>query len=87
VLELLTGGYVEFREDLAEVVLDRAATDEQAKSDLRIGQPVAGQCCDLGLLGSQVALSCDLALSGRRPRRLELAPRSLGEGVHAHRFQ
>jgi hypothetical protein len=39
--------------DLAQVVLDRARTDEQPDADLRVRQAATRQPCDLGLLGSQ----------------------------------
>ena len=44
----------ELGEDLAQVVLDGARADEQPGADLRVGQAVAGQPRDLGLLGGQL---------------------------------
>ena len=54
VAELAARGDAELGEDLAQVVLDRAGADEQPGADLRVGQPLAGQPGDLGLLGGQL---------------------------------
>jgi hypothetical protein len=56
-VELTAGADAQLGEDLAQVVLDGVGADEQPGADLRIGQPVAGQPRDLGLLG----VSCWLA--------------------------
>src|SRR5580658_882031 len=52
--EIAAGGDVELGEDLAQVVLDGARGQEQPSADLRVGQTVAGQPGNLGLLRSQL---------------------------------
>src|SRR5262249_40600524 len=52
-VDVAAGADAELGEDLAQMVLDRAGTDEQPGADLRVGQPLAGQPRDLGLLRGQ----------------------------------
>src|SRR3954471_2751816 len=82
--ELPTGVDVELAEDLAQVVLDGAGADEQLGADLGVGVAVAGQACDLDLLGRQHVAG----LGGDTARRLaggqQLAAGARGELVGAH---
>jgi hypothetical protein len=48
--ELAAGADAQLSEHLAQVVLDRPGGQEQPGADLRVGQAVAGQPGDLGLL-------------------------------------
>ena len=41
-------------EDRVQVILDGARADEEASGDLRVGEAVAGESRDLGLLGGEV---------------------------------
>src|SRR5580704_7155316 len=63
--QLVARGEVHFGEDLAQVILDGACTDEQAGADFGVGQPLAGQPGDLGLLGGQLTEVCGVALPDR----------------------
>lgn len=54
-LELRSGVDAKFREDLAQVVLHRAGTDEELSGCLRVRQSVSREPDDLGLLPSEVA--------------------------------
>jgi hypothetical protein len=58
-VELTAGADAELGEDLAQVVLDGVGADEQPGADLRVGQAVAGQPRDLGLLGGQLLAGLD----------------------------
>src|SRR2546428_4498334 len=53
-VELVARADVELGEDLAQVVLDRARTDEQPGADLRVGESVAGEPRDLPLLSREL---------------------------------
>src|SRR5580700_4173977 len=86
-VKLAAGADVELGEDLGEVVLDRAGTDEQPGTDLRIGQAVPGQPGDLRLLGSQLAGSLHGALAGGLAGGRQLAAGPLSERRDAHRIQ
>jgi hypothetical protein len=74
-------------EDLAQVVLHRAHADEQPGADLLVRQALAGQPCDQGLLGGQLATGDDGAFAGGLAGGLQFAPGSLGEPLDAHRLQ
>ena len=52
-VKLVAGADVELGEDLAQVVPDRARTDEQPGADLRVRHDLAGQPRDLGLLEAE----------------------------------
>ena len=83
--ELAARGDAELSEDLAQVVLDRAGADEQPGADLRVGQPLAGQPGDLGLLAGQLLIaSGGGALAGGLASGPQLAPGPVGERVHPH---
>ena len=71
--QLVARGEVHFGEDLAQVVLDGACTDEQAGADLGVGQPLAGQPGDLGLLGGQLTEGRRAALPNRLAGGTEFA--------------
>jgi len=80
-----TGADAELGEDLAQVVLDGARTDEQLRADLRVRVPVARHAGDLRLLGREDVARLRSApghgLAGGR----ELAAGALGERFSAHR--
>ena len=79
-VELAARGDAELGEDLAQVVLDGVRADEQPGADLRVGQPVAGQPGDLGLLGGQLLVpGGGAALAGGLAGGAQLAPGPLGE--------
>src|SRR5918999_5351977 len=67
-----------------EVVFDGARTDEQPLADLGVGQAVAGEPGDLGLLGGEVLARLDGALTGALAGRRELALGTRGEGLDTH---
>ena len=66
-MELVARADVEFGEHLVQVVLDGAAADEQPGADLGVGQPVAGEPRDLGLLDRQLVAGLDAALAAVSP--------------------
>src|SRR5262245_11583428 len=86
-VELAPRADAELGEDLAQVVLDRARADEEPAADLRVREALAGEPGDLGLLRGEVVAGGDGALADRSARGRELAPRSLGVRVEAHRVQ
>src|SRR6202453_1084400 len=53
-VELVAGADAELGEDLGQVVLDGMGADKQPGADLGVGQAVAGQPRDLGLLCGQL---------------------------------
>src|ERR1700751_1381947 len=69
--KLTPAGDVELAEDLVQVVLDGAGTDEQSAGDLPVGQALGGQPGDLRLLrrehlrGTEAARAGPLAGSAR----------------------
>ena len=69
--ELVARLDAEFDEDLFQVVLDGACTEEQPGADLGIRQAVAGQPRDLGLLHGQLIIAGGDAGFGRRLGTLE----------------
>src|SRR5262249_23550497 len=74
----------ELHEHLAEVVLDRARTDEELGADLRVGVTVAGKRRDLKLLRRQrVAHVCRSAARGLAGGD-QLPTRALGECFRAY---
>src|SRR5947208_11443677 len=72
-VELAARADVELGEDLAQVVLDRARTDEQPGADLGVRESVAGEPGDLGLLGGQLVPGLDGALADSLAGGQELA--------------
>src|SRR5947208_12771905 len=72
-VELVARADVELGEDLAQVVLDRARTDEQPGADLGVRESVAGEPGDLGLLGGQLVPGLDGALADSLAGGQELA--------------
>src|SRR5580704_1795727 len=82
--KLVARGEVHFGEDLAQVILDGARTDEQAGADLGVGQPLAGQPGDLGLLGGQLTEGRGAALANRLPGGTEFAGCARCKGLHPH---
>jgi hypothetical protein len=70
------------------VVLDGPGGQEQLGTDLPIGQPVAGQPRDLGLLSGQlVAARCGGAPTGGLAGGPQLAAGPFGECLHADRVE
>ena len=63
-VQLAARADAELVEHLAHVVLDSTCADEQPRRDLRIGQPVPGQPCDLGPPGRLAR--CRRGQPGRR---------------------
>jgi 3-oxoacyl-[acyl-carrier protein] reductase len=63
-VDILVNNAAELGEDLAQVILDGAGGDEQPAGDLRVGQSVAGQPGDLGILAVS-PLSRMAAVRGR----------------------
>ena len=86
-VKLVAGADGELGEDQAQVVLDRARADEQPGADLRVGQALAGQPRDLGLLGGQLAGGLHGPLAGSLVGRRQLAPGRVGERPDAHRVR
>jgi hypothetical protein len=70
---------VELLEDLAQVVLHRARTDEEPDADLRVREPVARELRDLSLLRGELAASFHRALANRLAGREALATGALGK--------
>src|SRR5918996_3597060 len=75
---------VELAEDLVEVVFDRAGADEQPGADLGIGEALAGEACDLDLLGGEVLAGLDGALAGPLAGGQQLPIRPRRERLDAH---
>ena len=69
--ELVARFDAEFDEDLFQVVLDGACTEEQPGADLGIRQAIAGQPRDLGLLRGQLIIAGGDAGFGCRLGTLE----------------
>ena len=81
-LELAPRADVELGEHLVQVVLDRARADEQARADLRVGEPVSREPRDLRLLRRQLACASRSRVCARsrrsRAARARPDPRTLG---------
>src|SRR3954452_21278925 len=75
----------ELGEDVVQMPLDRADTDEKLRSDLRIRQDVPRETGDLLLLRSQLAARLDAALAHFPSGSDELPACALGERLHADR--
>ena len=75
----------EFLEHLVQVVLDCARADEQPLADLWIGQAIASQERDPGLLWRELPAGLDRAAAHLLTGRKMLAVRTLGKGLCAHR--
>jgi hypothetical protein len=77
----------EFHVHLAEMVLDRAGTDEQPTSDVGIGEPIAGEPGYLPLLRGQfdgrVGSWCCRTAAGR----MQLSGAAVCKGVKPHRCE
>src|SRR6266550_5722692 len=86
-VELAARADVELGEDLAQVVLDRARTDEQPGADLGVGESVAGEPRDLPLLSRELVVRFHRAFADSLARGPQLAAGSLGERLDAHRVQ
>src|SRR6266516_2627905 len=66
---------------------DGSRAEEEPRTDLRIGQPIAGQPRDLPLLGGQIVARFDRPLAYLLARRLKLLTCALGECLHPDRGQ
>src|SRR4051812_8619365 len=75
----------ELGEDVVQMPFDRAYTDEELCSDLRIRQDVPRETGDLHLLRSQLAARLDAALAQLSSGRDELTACALGKCLHADR--
>jgi hypothetical protein len=79
--ELGTGGDAELREDLVQVVVDRARAQEQHRGDLAVRGAAADETGDLELLrgepGERAGVPCPRGLAGGA----QLGPGELGPGV------
>src|SRR5262249_17674145 len=84
-VELPAGAELELGEYFAQVVLDGARADEQLGGDLRVGEAVAGQAGDLGLLRGERVARFHGALAGGLAGGGQLAAGPLGESLHADR--
>jgi hypothetical protein len=69
------------REDLAEVVLDRPRTEEEASSNHGVREPFSGETRDLRLLRRQVATRLDASPTGGCAGRAQFALGPFGEPV------
>src|SRR3954452_19821232 len=83
--KLAPGPDPELREHVAQVPLDGAWAEEQARTDLRVREPVARELGDLTFLCGEV-----VAGAGDPPAHLlaggeELVAAAFGERLHAHR--
>src|SRR3954467_9132164 len=83
--KLLARADTELGEDVMQMPLDRANTDEKLRSDLRIRQDVPRETGDLLLLRSQLAARLDAALAHLPSGSDELPACALGERLHADR--
>src|SRR5512132_675342 len=72
----------ELAEDLVQVPLDRARTEEELGTDLRVGEPVAGEPGDLLLLRRELLAPLERALAPLRPGGDQLALGARGERHH-----
>src|SRR5438309_11436415 len=86
-VELPPRGDVELRENLSQVVLDGAPAYEQPRADLGVGEAVAGEPGDLGLLGGEPAAGLDGAFAGGLARGPQLVFGTLREPFGAHRVE
>ena len=71
------------RNDLAQVVLDRARADEQLRGDLAVRVSLRHEARDLRLLRRQLTQGVDGAFASVLAGRLQLDARALGERLHA----
>src|SRR5438270_11816311 len=79
--EFFAGADVEFREHLAQVVLDGARAEEQPRADLWVRLPIGGQAGDLRFLGRQAVAGVGRALARGLAGGEQLTAGALGEGV------
>src|SRR4029077_13275458 len=84
VLELMTRADAQLAEDLVQVVLHRAAADEQPRGDVRVRDALTGEACDLGLLNSQVVPGLNGAFADSLAGGQQLPLGALGERSRPH---
>src|SRR5689334_14983018 len=82
--EFNPAGDVELAEDLVQVVLDGAGTDEQPTRDLPVGQALGGQPGDLRLLRREHSRSPGAARAGPLAGGAQLGPGPARESRRAH---
>src|SRR5512132_3720876 len=75
----------ELGEHVAQVPLDGASTQEQAGSDVRVGEPVAGELGDLTLVRGEIVAGLGDPPTCLLTRCEELATGAFGERPHPHR--
>src|SRR5712692_1993493 len=85
--KLRPGVDTELAEDLGEVVLNRARADEQVGRDLLVPRAFSSHSANLSLLGRQLVLSLDGALTSALPCRPELDSSPLGKRLESHRLK
>ncbi len=82
--ELPAGADPELSENLAQVPLHRARTEEQLGADLRVRLTAGSQARDLHLLRGQLVERLDAALPHCLAGGQQLAAGAFGERLHAH---
>src|ERR1700758_4184605 len=83
-VELVSRADSQLGEDFVEVVLDRAPADEQPRGDLGVGDAVASQPRDVGLLSGEVLPRLDDAFANVLAGREELALGAAGERLSSY---
>src|SRR3954447_16780799 len=78
------GADAELREHLAQVPLHGARTEKEPCGDIRVGQAVAGEACNLQFLLGQCIARLLGSLAHLLPDGEALASGALGECLHAH---
>ena len=73
--QLPPGTDAELGEHVAQMPLNGPRAEEEPRGDLRIGQPIAGEPCDLLLLGGQVVAGLDRPLTYLLARGLKFPAR------------
>src|SRR5690349_15322519 len=74
--QLATGTDARFREDFAEVPLDRTRTDEQLRADFRVRATFGRESSDLRLLHGEFVATLDRAAANRFACRRQLMARA-----------
>src|SRR5580692_482462 len=84
VRQLGSGPDAELPEDLAEVVVDGACTEEQLLGNLAVGRAASGEAGNAGFLGGEVPFGVRRPLSGAFASGTQFAAGLLGEYARAH---
>src|SRR5215216_3003198 len=85
--ELGARGDAELREDLAQVVVDRARAEEQPRRHLLVGGALGDEAHDLNLLRRELVDCARAARAGGLAARSQLDARALGPGGGAQTFK